>query len=273
MLNDLRYALRTLHTHPGFTGVVALTMALGIGANSVIFSAINAVLLRPPPYKQPERLVWLFASNPRLGYQRLPPNWATETFAELLEQNSSFEQSAKIRAKEFVLQTGNRSEQVRGMRASANLFDLLGVQPALGRTFRPEENEWGRHRVVVLSHEAWQRRFGGDRNILNQTIDLIDTELSERDGAPHDSLQPQRYTVIGILPPRWRFPTGATPEGDVGGFAPGAEIWEPESLTAAERQQKAVLDNIIVAEGEIVGVVKDTREADLDTRAEPHLYH
>ena len=85
MLNDLRYALRMLRKHPGFALGVALTLALGIGANSVIFSAVNAVLLRPPPYKRPECLVWLFASNPRLGYQRLPPNWANETFSELLD--------------------------------------------------------------------------------------------------------------------------------------------------------------------------------------------
>jgi len=244
-MSDLRYAFRRLRQHPGFAVGVALTLALGIGANSAVFSALNAVLLRPPPYKEPDRLVWLFASNPRLGYQRLPPNWANETFSALLEQNVSFEQCAKMRAKDFVLPIGERSEQVRGMRASANLFDLLGVQPALGRSFWSEENEWGRHRVVILSHEAWQRRFGGNPDILNQTIDLIDTELSDRDGAPHDPLQPQRYTVVGILPPRWQFPTGAKPDGDVGGFAPGAEIWEPESLTPAERQVNSVLDNIV----------------------------
>lgn len=191
-------------------------------------------------------MVWLFANNPRLGYQRLPPNWANETFSELLEQSRSFEQSAKIRAKEFVLAASDRSDHVRGMRVSANLFDLLGVQPALGRTFRPEENEWGQHRVVLLSHECWQRRFGGDPRILNQTIDLIDTELSDRDGTPHDSLTAQRYAVVGILPKGWRFPTGATPDGDVGGFTSGAEVWEPEALNPSEKQRRAVLDNIVV---------------------------
>jgi putative ABC transport system permease protein len=245
-MNDLRFAFRQLRKNPSFTAMAILTLALGIGANTVIFSAVNASLLQPPPYKEPERLVWLFASNPRLGFERLPPNWANETFSDLLERSQSFEQSAKIRAKEFVLETGDRSEPVRGMRVSANLFELLGVQPALGRTFRAEENQWGRHRVVVLSHECWQRRFGGDSRILNQTIDLIDTELSDRDGAPHDTLTVQRHNVVGILPRDWRFPVGAAPEGDVGGFEGGAEIWQPESLTAAEKRQRSVLDNIVV---------------------------
>ena len=114
-MSELHYAFRTLRKHPGFAVVVTVTLALGIGANSVIFSAVDAVLLQPPPYKQPDRLVWLFASNLRLGYQRLPPNWANETFSELLDQNLSFEQYAKMRAKDFVLQTADRSEQVRGM--------------------------------------------------------------------------------------------------------------------------------------------------------------
>jgi putative ABC transport system permease protein len=244
-MNDLRFAFRQLLKNPGFTAVAVLTLALGIGANSLVFSAVNAVLLRPPPYQEAERLVWLFASNPRLGYQRLPPNWANEGFSELLEQSRSLEQSAKIRAKEFVLQTSDRSEHVRGMRVSANLFDLLGIQPALGRTFRAEENEWGRHRVVLLSYECWQRRFGCEPRILNQTIDLIDTELSDWDGAPHDTLDVQRYTVVGVLPRGWRFPTGATPAGDVGGFNSGAEFWQPESLNPSEKQRKAVLDNIV----------------------------
>ncbi|MCI0539996.1 MAG: ABC transporter permease [Verrucomicrobiales bacterium] len=244
-MNDFRYAVRQSLKNPGFTAVAVLTLALGIGVNSLMFSAVNAVLLRPPPYKHPQQLVWLFASNPRLGYQRLPPNWANDTFSDLLEKTRSFEQSARIRAKEFILQTRDRPEPARGMRVSANLFKLLGIEPVLGRTFLAEENEWGRHRVVMLSYECWQRRFGGDPKILNQPIDLIDPELSDWNGKPHDTLDLQRYTVIGILPPGWRFPTGAIPEGDVGGFGGGAEIWQTESLNPDEKQRRVVLDNII----------------------------
>src|SRR5919198_5340694 len=244
-MNDLKFASRQLLKNPGFTAVAVLTLALGIGANTAIFSALNAILLRPLPYRNPEQLVWIFANSQRLGYRRLPPNWANERFSEIMERSQSFDRWARLKGKEFILQEREGAEHIRGMRVSSHLFELLGVQPLLGRTFLPEENELGRHRVVLLTHECWQRRFGGDPEVLNKTIQLIDIEVSDRTGQPHDTLDAQSYTVIGVLPPRWQFPMGATPEA-AGFFSKGgAEIWQPESLTPDEKQRRAVLDLII----------------------------
>src|SRR5262245_9050921 len=211
-MNDLRFACRQLLKNPGFTVVAVLMLALGIGANTAIFSALNTILLRPLPYKSPEELVWIFANSHRLGYHRLPPNWANELFSEIMEQSQSFGRWARLKGKGFILQKRDGAEHIRGMRVSAHLFEMLGVQPMLGRGFLPEENELGRHRVVLISHECWHRRFGGDPAVLNQTIQLIDTEVSDRTGLPHDMLEAQSYTIIGVLPPRWQFPMGATPE-------------------------------------------------------------
>ena len=228
-MNDLKFAFRQLLKNPGFTAVAVLTLALGIGANTVIFSAINAILLRPLPYRNPEQLVWVFAKLDRMGYERLPPNWANELFSEIMEQSQSLDQWARVKAKGFVLQRRDSATHVRGMRVSAHLFDMLGVQPFLGRSFTSQENELGRHRVVLLSHEFWKERFGGTPDILGKTIDLIDTEVSDRTGQPHDTLEVQSYTVIGVLPPRWQFPMGARPEHTAGFFGRSADIWEPES--------------------------------------------
>jgi putative ABC transport system permease protein len=130
------------------------------------------------------------------------------------------------------------------MRVSSHLFDMLGVQPKLGRTFLSKENELGRHRIVILSYDCWQNRFGGDPAVLNKAIQLIDTEVGDRTGQPHDTLAAQTYTIIGVMPPRWQFPMGATPEY-ASFFSTGTEIWEPESLTPGEKQQRAVLDLIL----------------------------
>jgi len=153
-VTDLRYAFRQLLKNPGFTGVAVLTLALGIGANTVIFSAINTILLRPLPYKDPEQLAWVFANFQRMGYDRIPPNWANELFSAVLEQSQSLEQWARLKAKGFVFQGADGSEHVPGMRVSAHLFEMLGVRPYLGRFFTREENELGRHRVVVPSHKG-----------------------------------------------------------------------------------------------------------------------
>src|SRR5688572_28906112 len=177
--------LRQLFKHRGFTAAAVLTLALGIGATTAIFSIFNAVLVRPLPYKDPGQLLWVFANFHSMGYERIPPNWANELFSDLMEQARSFDGWARLKGKGFSLQSGDRAEHVRGMRASSHLFELLGVRPQLGRTFLSEENELGRHRVVVLSHECWQRRFGGDPQILNKAIQLIDTEVSDRPASRH----------------------------------------------------------------------------------------
>ena len=263
IIQDLRHACRVMLKQWAFTAIAVATLALGIAATTVIFSAAEAVLLRPLPYREPGQLVWFFAANYKIGYTRLPVNWAPQAFEELQKHSNAFSEFARLKRKDFVLVDGDGAEQLRGMRASANVFDLLGVRPALGRTFLPEENELGRHRVVLISHELWQRRFNSDSNVIGRAMHLIDTELNDRDGAPHDTLDPQRYVVVGVLPPRFEFPLGAVPKSGEFFFGGHADVWEPESLTTKEREGHSVLDLIIGRLKPGVSLV----QADADTRA------
>src|SRR6516162_2018736 len=128
-MNDFKFALRLLFKTPDFTVVAVLTLALGIGANVAIFSALNSILLRPLPYKNPDRLIWVFANSRQLGYERLPPNWANDLFSEILERSQSIDQWARLKGKTFILQKRDGAEHLRGMRVSSHLFAMLGVQP------------------------------------------------------------------------------------------------------------------------------------------------
>jgi putative ABC transport system permease protein len=188
LLQDLRYSARMLRKSPGFTAVAALTLALGIGANTAIFSVVNAVLLRPYPYKDADRLVWLWETKlPEVpGTNPSPAN-----FLDWQKQNTVFEQLEAVNVRDFNLVGGANPERIRGMVITHGLFSLLGVRPQIGRDFFPDEDQPGHSNVAILSHELWQRRFGGDPNILNQSILLDD----------------QQFTVIGVMPPsrglRW----------------------------------------------------------------------
>ncbi|MCI0540595.1 MAG: ABC transporter permease [Verrucomicrobiales bacterium] len=195
-MNDLKFAFRQLRKNPGFTAVAVLTLALGIGANSAIFSIVHAVLLRPLPYHDADRLVTLWESDPMKGSGSVdvsPPN-----FADWVRQSSSFERLSFYfvnRAVNLVGEDG--SERAVATFASAGLFPLLGAQPILGRAFTPEEDKLGEDGgVVILSHGLWQRRFGGDPGILGKTL-VIDSH--------------NRYPqiVIGVMPPDFDFPRGA----------------------------------------------------------------
>src|SRR5215813_2207038 len=207
LTQDVRYSLRTLRKSPGFTAVAALTLALGIGANTAIFSVVNAVLLRPYPYKDEDRLVWLWET-------RLPEvprtNPSPANFLDWQKQNKVCEQLEAVNVRDFNLIGGANPERIRGMVITHGLFSLLGVRPQIGRDFFPDEDQPGHSNVAILSHELWQRRFGGDPNILNQSILLDD----------------QQFTVIGVMPPsrglRWR----------------DTDIWMPIAFTAAQVQNR-----------------------------------
>jgi len=179
---DLHYAIRMLRKRPGFTAAVVLVLALGIGANSAIFSVVDAVMLRSLPYKEPDRLVYVWETNLKLGQTRgivSPAN-----YLDWKDQNQCFEQTAGWRFLYFNLTGKDEPERVQGLIVSASFFPLLGINAARGRTFLPEEDQPGRNKVVVLSHRLWQRRFGGDLNLVGQQITV--------EGEP--------YTVVGILP-------------------------------------------------------------------------
>lgn len=180
-MNDLKFALRQLAKNPGFTAVAALALALGVGANTAIFSVVNGVLLRPLNYHEPEQLVRLNESNVKLGFPTF--SVAPGTFLDWQIQNHVFTDLAAISSSDFNLTGVEKPERVSGLRVSANLFPLLRVRPELGRLFLPEEDAAGRNEVVLLSHSFWQKRFGGDSQILGKRI----------------ILNGQSRTVVGVL--------------------------------------------------------------------------
>ena len=149
LLQDLRYALRILLKNPGFTAVAGLTLALGIGANTAIFSVVNAPLIRPLPFGHPERLVFVSSTQPAQGILRMTVS--LPDFLDWKKENHSFDEMAVLMKDNLVLTGGGEPVQLRAARVSASFFRLLGVSPTLGRSFLPEEEQPGRHRVAVLS--------------------------------------------------------------------------------------------------------------------------
>ena len=194
-MNDLHYAFRQLLKNPGFTIVAVITLALGIGANTAIFTVINGVLLRPLPYPEADRLVMLWERNPRLGLEQ--EKVSGPDFIDWRDQNRVFETMAFwpgwLGADEFNLVRADGIEKIKAIYASSSLFQVLGVKPQLGRAFLPEEDQWQNNRVALLGYELWQRRFGGDPDILGRTLTL-------------DTYGRREYTIVGVMPPGFRFP-------------------------------------------------------------------
>ena len=186
---DLSFGVRTLIKKPGFTVVAVLTLALGIGANTAIFSLVNTVLLQPLPYKEPDRLVMLWESNPQKNFDILPV--APANYVDWRDQNSVFEEIATSRDGTYTLTGMGEPESLLGYRFSENFFRVLGAEPLLGRTFTAEESQPGRNRVVIISHRLWQRLFAGDQSALGQAL----------------TLNGQSYTVIGVMPPSFEHPS------------------------------------------------------------------
>lgn len=180
LIQDLRYALRLLAKSPAFTLIAILTLALGIGANTAIFSVVNGVLLRPLPFRDPARLVIVAEKSP---FPVISTSY--QNFCDWRDQSHSFESMEGVRAGAMNLTGVGEPEQLNVQMATAGLFSMLGVAPRIGRTFLPEEDRAGGHPVALLSYGLWQRRFGGSKEILGKPINL-------------DS---QPYTVVGVLPP------------------------------------------------------------------------
>jgi putative ABC transport system permease protein len=230
---DIRFGFRTLLRSPATSAVALLTLALGIGANTAIFSVVNGVLLEPLPYPDPDALVVVLESNPGLGFPRFsvsPPN-----FDDWRHQNQVFESMAAISRGRFNLTGGDRPEAVPGEQVTPELFRVLGVQPVLGRGFLPEEGRPGGPKVAVLSHGLWQRRFGSDRAALHRQI-LIDGES---------------FTVIGVMPPGFELrsqtqiwlplPWDFTPDSRGGHFLSVLARLKPGvSLEKARTEMKAI---------------------------------
>jgi len=217
LLQDARLALRRLLKSPGFAAVAILSLALGIGANTVIFSVVNGALLRPLAYRQPQQLYVVREIVPELAqtYPTFPANLAS--FRIWQRDCHTFEDVAIVEPLSMILTGHGDATEISGARASANLLNVLGVQPALGRTFLPQEDNPGNDHVVLLSEGFWRRRFKGDRNVIGQAIML--------DGAT--------YQIIGILPASFRFPKGDQ-LGPLTEFPPQIDYVKPLGLDAAQ---------------------------------------
>src|SRR5712692_338918 len=202
---DVRFALRMLAKSPGFTAVAVLTLALGIGANTVIFSAVYAVMLKPLPFKDSGRLVFIRKKNPPRGWTRNPISPA-----EILawrNESGAFEDMAAFTQSSCVLTGAGEAEEDPCEVASSNLFPLLGATPVRGRTFSADEDKAEGPRVAILSYGLWQRRFGADQRVIGRAIDLNGSS----------------YTIVGVMPPTFSHlyasPYGTVPEMWVSGIA------------------------------------------------------
>ncbi len=192
LLRDIRYALRMLWKRPGFTVVAVITLALGIGANTAIFSVINAVLLAPLPYEDPERLVAVWERQVITNENQQPVS--LPNLDDWKEQNRVFEQLAITRNATFNLTQDGETERVTGARVSSNFYSLLRVKPILGRTFTEGEDRPGAQPVVLISYGIWQRRYAADTQIVGRSLQV-------------DSIP---YTVVGVLPRGIGYPTADT---------------------------------------------------------------
>jgi len=188
LFQDLRYALRQLRNSPGFALVSVLTLALGIGANAAIFSVVNAVLLRPLPYPDSNRLVRIWSTSPRLSTDVS----SYPDFRDWADQSRSFEQMAACSGRSFNLSGGDRPQRVEGLRTTAGLFSTLRVKPLLGRLFSDDEQSAGQDHLVLLTENMWKSHFNANAGILGSTLKLDD----------------ENYTVIGVLPSELDFPPG-----------------------------------------------------------------
>jgi predicted permease len=240
LLKDIRYAITGLWKRPGFSFIVILVLALGIGANTAIFSVINTVLLRPLPYKEADRLVMIWGNFQKLNIERLSAKVAE--YEDYRSQNQVFDQVAAFENQSLNLTGGAQAERITGAQISANLFSLLGAQVQLGRSISSDENQSGHDRVTVISHGFWQRHFGGRPDAMGQTLRLDD----------------QDYTVIGVMPPSFQFPHASFP------FGQPADLWLPLVYTTEQVAQRRgpYRLNVIASLGS--GVTLDQARARMD---------
>jgi predicted permease len=216
LLADIRYGLRGLRKSPGFAAVAVITLALGIGANTAIFSVVNTVLIQPLPYQGADRLVMLWQSYPSAGFDRLgasPPE-----YLDYRDRNNVFAGVAGYTDISFNLTGTQQPDRIDAARVTGNLFRLLGVAPFRGRVLLPSDDRIGGPKLAVVSYTLWQREFNSDTEIVGKAIRLDE----------------QPYTVIGVMPPSFRFPFDGTP------LSHRAEIWVPMNFTPREIQDRAV---------------------------------
>jgi putative ABC transport system permease protein len=197
-MNDIRFAFRMLAKTPAFTLIAIFTLALGIGANTAIFSVVNALLLKPLPFPEPQQLVAFGMTDTRLKEQTMLGSLSYPDFFDFRDQNHTFASVAVYRNRAFALTGEQGAISFRGLKSSAEFFDVLGIKPAIGRTFSRDDERAGGGIggfKVILSDDFWRQHFGGDPNVLGRTIEF-DRRL---------------YTIIGVMPPRFQYPIDGDP--------------------------------------------------------------
>lgn len=216
---DIRYALRTLSKNPGFSLIAMLTLALGVGASTAVFSLVNTILLKPLPYPNANRLAMVWRERPIASYygsDQLP--WMPQEYQLAAGTSTDFQSMGAFKKESFNLTGANTPELLEGVRASAGFFPALGVQAQIGRTFTTQEDQQGHEHVVVLSDRVWKKRFGGDPHVVGRTIDL--------NGYP--------YAVIGVMPASFAFPNGDGMPASLD-LPRETQLWVPMALAPAAR--------------------------------------
>src|ERR1700719_2259533 len=219
MLSEIKVALRGLAKSPAFVVIAIATLALAIGANSAVFSLINALLVRPLPYQQPSKLALIWEQFATQGLDRIPVS--PPEYLDLEKEFQSGTQLAAFTYQTFNLGGGDVPERISGALVAPSLFPLLGVEPIKGRTFAREEQGEGHDDVIVISERLWQRRFNADPMLIGKTL----------------LLNGRSYTVIGVMPAKFEFPI---PLFGIQGnqFAERVDIWKPLAFTPLELTER-----------------------------------
>jgi putative ABC transport system permease protein len=229
LIKDIRYGVRSLWKRPGFTAVAVITLALGIGANTAIFSVVNATLLRPLPFKDPDRVIMVWGFLPKLAQtaDKLPSS--SGNFVSLHDQNHTLEDLAAFRTWSWQLTGDREPELLRGARVSVDFFHAVGTNPILGRPFTPDEDMPNRAPVAIISYGLWQRNFSADQNVVGRTMTLTG----------------QTVMVVGVMPKGFQFPGGANMIPGLQ-FALQNDIWMPLALTDEQKRQQGNLNLALI---------------------------
>ena len=237
-IQDLRYAARSLRRAPGFTIVAVTTLALGIGANTALFSVVSAVLLRPLPYPEPDRLVRVWTAQPEAGLPR--SGTALPDYRAWRSGNRTFEDLGAFHFVTYNLTGADGPDVLPAVRMTASLWNVLGHRPLHGRLFSADDEQWGAHRVVVVSERLWRRRFGADPGMIGRSLQL----------------DRERFTVIGVMPESFRFPE------------PWTDVWSPMAFAPGDAMDSR-MNHFVDMLGRLKpGVTPDQALADLSTIAD-----
>jgi putative ABC transport system permease protein len=234
LMQDFRYAMRTMIKYPGFTVIAVLALTLGIGANTALFSVVSAILLRPLPYEIPERLVVVQEKSPKVEAMSV----AYPNFLDYRERNHAFEQMVCVRWRGLDLTGVNEPERIENYQVSVGFFETLGIKPAYGRTFVPDEDRPGGQPVVIIGNRLWERQFKSDPDILNKVI----------------TLNGIGFTIIGIMPQGFQYPGRA-------------ESWTPIGRVAPSLQDRGVHEGLSVVARLKSGTTVQQAQAELDSIA------